>query len=32
LRKAIYDSKTAPEILIHVEEFFEARLAATVTA
>ena len=28
LRKAIYDSKTAPEILIRVEEFFEARLAA----
>jgi tRNA-dihydrouridine synthase len=32
LRKAIYDSKTAPEILLRVEEFFEARLAATVTA
>jgi tRNA-dihydrouridine synthase B len=31
LRKAIYDSKTAPEILTRVEEFFEARLAATVT-
>jgi len=28
LRKAIYDSKTAPEILTKVEEFFEARLAA----
>jgi nifR3 family TIM-barrel protein len=27
LRKAIYDSKTAPEILSRVEEFFEARLA-----
>lgn len=27
LRKAIYDSKTAPEILTRVEEFFEARLA-----
>src|SRR6266567_9367037 len=27
LRKAIYDSKTAPEILARVEEFFEARLA-----
>ncbi len=27
LRKAIYDSKTAPEILVRVEEFFEARLA-----
>jgi nifR3 family TIM-barrel protein len=32
LRKAIYDSKTAPDILVRVEEFFEARLAATVTA
>ena len=35
LRKAIYDSKTAPEILERVEEFFEARLAVsagTVTA
>jgi tRNA-dihydrouridine synthase B len=27
LRKAIYDSKDAPEILTRVEEFFEARLA-----
>jgi len=27
LRKAIYDSKTAPEILTRVEAFFEARLA-----
>ena len=27
LRKTIYDSKTAPEILLRVEEFFEARLA-----
>jgi len=27
LRKAIYDSKNAPEILTRVEEFFEARLA-----
>ncbi len=27
LRKEIYDSKTAPEILARVEEFFEARLA-----
>ncbi len=27
LRKAIYDSKTAPEILTRVEEFFETRLA-----
>ena len=26
LRKAIYDSKSAPEILARVEEFFEARL------
>jgi nifR3 family TIM-barrel protein len=26
LRKAIYESKTAPEILTRVEEFFEARL------
>ena len=26
LRKTIYDSKTAPEILTRVEEFFEARL------
>jgi len=32
LRKAIYDSKTGPDILIRVEEFFEARLASTVTA
>jgi nifR3 family TIM-barrel protein len=32
LRKAIYDSKSAPEILTRVEEFFEARLAATVLA
>jgi tRNA-dihydrouridine synthase B len=30
LRKAIYDSKTAPEILTRVEEFFEARVATTV--
>jgi nifR3 family TIM-barrel protein len=27
LRKAIYESKAAPEILTRVEEFFEARLA-----
>jgi tRNA-dihydrouridine synthase B len=27
LRKGIYDSKTAPEILTRVEEFFEKRLA-----
>jgi tRNA-dihydrouridine synthase len=26
LRKAIYESKTAPEILTRVEEFFETRL------
>jgi hypothetical protein len=26
LRKGIYDSKSAPEILTRVEEFFEARL------
>jgi len=33
LRKAIYDSKTAPEILTRVEAFFEARLIeAPVTA
>jgi len=28
LRKAIYESKSAPEILTRVEEFFEARLAS----
>ena len=28
LRKAIYEEKSAPEILSRVEEFFEARLAA----
>jgi nifR3 family TIM-barrel protein len=28
LRKAIYESKTAPEILARVEEFFDARLQA----
>jgi tRNA-dihydrouridine synthase B len=27
LRKAIYESRTAPEILVRVEDFFEARLA-----
>ena len=32
LRKTIYDSKTAPEILARVEEFFEARLAAPALA
>ena len=26
LRKAIYESKSAPEILARVEDFFEARL------
>jgi len=30
LRKAIYESKSAPEILGRVEEFFEARLCAGV--
>lgn len=30
LRKTIYDSKTASEILARVEEFFEARLASPV--
>jgi len=29
LRKAIYESKVAPEILARVEEFFEARLLVT---
>jgi tRNA-dihydrouridine synthase B len=29
LRKAIYESKSAPEILTRVEDFFEARLALT---
>jgi tRNA-dihydrouridine synthase B len=32
LRKAIYDSKAAPEILVRVEEFFEARLAVGTIA
>jgi hypothetical protein len=32
LRKAIYESKTASEILLRVEEFFEARLAIQTTA
>jgi tRNA-dihydrouridine synthase B len=32
LRKAIYESKTAPEILTRVEEFFEARLAVGTAA
>ena len=30
LRKEIYDSKTAPEILTRVEEFFDARLSGAV--
>jgi tRNA-dihydrouridine synthase len=29
LRKAIYESKSAPEILARVEDFFEARLSAS---
>jgi nifR3 family TIM-barrel protein len=32
LRKAIYDSKAAPEILVRVEEFFEVRLRACEAA
>ncbi len=32
LRKAIYESKSAPEILARVEEFFEARLSRLPTA
>jgi len=32
LRKAIYDSKSAPEILAQVENFFEERLAAAATS
>jgi tRNA-dihydrouridine synthase B len=32
LRKAIYESKNAPEILARVEEFFEARLAVGTMA
>src|SRR5262249_23251573 len=31
LRKEIYDSKTAPEILTRVDEFFETRLAVACT-
>ena len=31
LRKAIYESKSAPEILARVEEFFEARLCGAGT-
>jgi tRNA-dihydrouridine synthase B len=29
LRKAIYESKNAPDILSRVEDFFEARLCAS---
>ena len=32
LRKAIYESKSAPEILVRVEEFFEARLAVATAS
>jgi nifR3 family TIM-barrel protein len=32
LRKAIYESKSAPEILARVEEFFEARLSGAGTS
>ena len=32
LRKAIYESKSAPEILTRVEDFFEARLAVGTAA
>ena len=32
LRKAIYESKSAPEILVRVEEFFEARLGVGTAA
>jgi nifR3 family TIM-barrel protein len=32
LRKAIYESKSAPEILTRVEEFFEARLGVGISA
>ena len=31
LRKAIYESKSAPDILSRVEEFFEARLSVTTS-
>jgi tRNA-dihydrouridine synthase len=30
LRKAIYEAKTAPEILGRVEDFFEARLCGAI--
>jgi tRNA-dihydrouridine synthase len=32
LRKAIYESKSAPEILVRVEDFFEARLCGAPSA
>jgi hypothetical protein len=32
LRKEIYESKTAPEILTRVEDFFEARLMVRAEA
>jgi tRNA-dihydrouridine synthase B len=32
LRKAIYESKSAPEVLTRVEDFFEARLATLAVA
>lgn len=32
LRKEIYESKSAPEVLSRVEEFFEARLCAANSA
>jgi hypothetical protein len=32
LRKAIYESKSAPEVLSRVEEFFEARLCAAAAS
>ncbi len=32
LRKAIYESKAAPEVLTRVEDFFETKLAATSVA
>ncbi len=31
LRKAIYESKSAPEILAKVEDFFEARLGLSTS-
>jgi tRNA-dihydrouridine synthase len=32
LRKAIYEERSAPEILSRVEEFFEARLSMTIAS